>query len=511
MTVRARLMIASILGLAVAMAAWGWVQLKALEDILDGQVGRKLQGIAETLGTYYQHFPTRKGLSALDNALRDHLMADVTLARIDIFTLSKGGIDYVAGAGRLAYEWPERLTQPLISSPKPRSIKIETDGGPALGLLYPLPPERDKKNRVCIGVVAYSQANAEILSGSRSFMILTSAGLLLFILLFLALSYGWLIGRPLRVIIGTIDESRKGKHVGRIPMSRRDEWGQLADHYNSMAVEIESAMAKNQELNRELETRVQEATLKVVQLQKQVNQLQQLTAMGYLTATLAHDLGTPLHSIAGMTKLLLERDGWPADVSRKLELIVQQTQRLDRVIQNVRRATRLPEPHFESVPVQQLLNETLPLAEPMTQKSGIRLDVQIEPGIPPLYVDRYRLQTALFNLIQNAVEAMPGGGTMTVSAFSTPNRQAVAVTVQDSGAGIPPELMEKIFEPFFSTRAEEGIKGLGLSIVQDIVKVHGAHMEIRSEPGAGTEFTLYFPIAGDIPRTDASDPFFTSP
>ncbi|MBN1103344.1 MAG: hypothetical protein JXL84_08030 [Deltaproteobacteria bacterium] len=93
MTVRARLMIASILGLAVAMAAWGWVQLKALDEILDGQVGRKLQAIAETVGTYYQHFPTRKGLSALDTALRDHLMADVSLA---------GGCEPQTGAHRAA-------------------------------------------------------------------------------------------------------------------------------------------------------------------------------------------------------------------------------------------------------------------------------------------------------------------------------------------------------------------------------------------------------------------------
>ncbi|MBN1103343.1 MAG: hypothetical protein JXL84_08025 [Deltaproteobacteria bacterium] len=183
---------------------------------------------------------------------------------------------------------------------------------------------------------------------------------------------------------------------------------------------------------------------------------------------------------------------------------MQQTQRLDRVIQNVRRATRLPEPHFESVPVQELLNETLPLAEPMIQKSGIHLDVQIEPGIPPIYVDRYRLQTALFNLIQNAVEAMPGGGSITVAASCLPNGEAVALTVQDSGPGIPPELMERVFEPFFSTRSEQGMKGLGLSIVQDIVKIHGVRMEIRSDPGTGTGITLHFPLTGDTRRTHPS-------
>jgi two-component system, NtrC family, sensor kinase len=498
MTVRARLMLVTVLGLAAAMAVWGWVQLKALEENLDGQVGRKLQNIAETVGTYYQHFPTGQGLSALDEALRDHLLADPTLARIDVITISRDMMDYVAGAGRIAYEWPSGQIEHISKSPAPRFMKMDTEGGPALGLLYPVMSDK-KKMQVCIGVVAYSQSNVEILSRSRHFLIFTSAGLLLFSIVVLALTYGWLIGRPLGIIIHTIDESGKGQYVNRIPLYRRDEWGQLADHFNSMAVEIERVLDKNQELNRKLEVRVQEATHNVVQLQKQVTQLQQLTAMGYLTANLAHDLGTPLHSIAGLAKLLLERKGWPSDVERKLGLIVQQTQRLDRVIQNVRRATRLPEPHFETVPVPELLNETLPLVEPAMQKSSIQLQVRVEEAIHPLLGDRYRMQTALLNLVQNTVEAMPAGGIVTVSAHAVTSRNSVAITVQDTGPGIPPQIMARIFEPFFSTHPEEGMKGLGLSIVQDIMKVHGGEVEIQSEPGAGTKVTLYFPVANLLP------------
>jgi signal transduction histidine kinase len=199
-----------------------------------------------------------------------------------------------------------------------------------------------------------------------------------------------------------------------------------------------------------------------------------------------------------MAKLLLEREGWASDVRRKLELIVQQTQRLDGVIQNVRRATRLPDPHFETVPVPELLNETLPLIEPIMQKSRIELQVQVEPSLHPLFGDRYRMQTALLNLIQNAVEAMSAGGKVSVYASTAPDRNSIAISVQDTGPGIPPRIMDKVFEPFFSTRSEEGLKGLGLSIVQDIVKIHGGHMEIESRPDAGTKITLYFPLLGEI-------------
>jgi signal transduction histidine kinase len=323
----------------------------------------------------------------------------------------------------------------------------------------------------------------------------STLGLLAIIMLVTSTSYGFLIGKPLRRIIDTIDDFRMGKQAKRIPIDHRDdEWGQLADHFNVMAGEIENFIIQKQELNIGLERRVKEATLKVFQLQSQVNQLQQLKALGYLTATLAHDMGTPLHSVAGMTQLLLERDDWPPDVARKLELILQQTQRLNTVIQNVRRATRLPEPHFESISVQALLDDTLPLVEPVIQKSGVELVVQIAPNTPPLYIDYYRVQTALFNLIQNALEAMPQGGKMILSAKVSPEKQAIALTVEDTGSGISPEMRKKICEPFFSTHPGEGIRGLGLAIVQDTVKAHAGSIDIQSEPGKGTSITLLFPI-----------------
>lgn len=506
MTLRTRLMILTILGLALTMSVWGWIQLRALDRILNEQQVKTMTGLADTVSTYYQFFPTRRGLSALDNALKDLVQDDANLARIDIYSISRfGDVDFIAGAGRVSYEWPEPTVGKAADLLKPQYIKLNTDGGAALGLLYPELPDKRENTKVVIGVIVFSQANAEILTRAQRLLIFSTGGLLLAILLILVISYRWLIARPLGVIIRTIDEFQAGQYVKRIPLKRMDEWGQLATHFNEMADEIEQVLAHNQELNRRLEERVQEATLKAVQLQKQVNQLQQLTALGHLTATLAHDLGTPLHSIAGMAKLLLERGDWLPDVGRKLELIVQQTERLNTVIQNVRRATRPPEPHFEVLRIHNVFNETVPLVEPLMQKSGILLTVREDPDLPALYADRYRLQTALFNLLQNAVEAMPGGGEITLSAYAEKMHCQVAIVVGDKGPGIPAELREKVCEPFFSTRTDEGLRGLGLAIVQDIVKIHSGRMEIKSQTGAGTEVFLYFPVVNVSP-SEASAP-----
>jgi len=128
------------------------------------------------------------------------------------------------------------------------------------------------------------------------------------------------------------------------------------------------------------------------------------------------------------------------------------------------------------------------------QKSGIQLNVDVDEKIPILFVDRYRVQTALFNLIQNALEAMSEGGKIHITARAVPQNNAVAITVRDNGPGIPPELLARVCEPFFSTHTDEGLRGLGLAIVQDIVKIHGGKIEMKSSPYEGTQIVLYFPI-----------------
>ncbi len=498
-TVRVRLMMLLIIGLTFTMAIWGIIQLTALDRILVDQQAKRLEGVADTISTFYQFFPTKRGLRALDSALKDYVQSDVRLARIDIFDIRHKNVDYVAGVSRVQYEWPDNIVASLSDKNKVRYMKIETESGPALGLLYAVSGDT-KGSHAVVGVIGFTRTNMEIMNIARGLLIFSSIGLLIFILLVLGLSYRWIIGKPLNLIIQTIDEFQKGEYKNRISIVHSDEWGQISKHFNDMADEIQDVMNRNMELTRNLEDRVREETLKVVQLQKQVADLKQLTTLGQLTATLAHDLGTPLHSIGGLSKLLLERGGWPQDVEHKLNLIVQQTQRLDNVIQNVRKATRLPEPIFEVMTVQQILSETLPLVEPFMHKNKVRIRADIGEGTSPLYVDRYRIQTALMNIIQNAQEAMPQGGEINISAQTILSDDFVAITIGDTGPGMTPDMIEKACEPFFSTRREEGLRGLGLAIVRDIIKTHGGKMEIKSSPAAGTSIILYLPVFKDDER-----------
>ncbi len=498
MSLRNRLMLLSLVVLSATMALWGWIQLSELKDLLYKKEERSLLGIAETVSTYYQHFPTGQGLAALDTALSEQLREDPNLVRIDLLSVANGMVEYLSGVGRAPFEWSADILGPILKRSGPTSFPLYLDGISAVGVVHRVPHTEqgtDPRAQVCVCVIAYTRTNDELISDAKSLLVYSSSGLLLLILIILALSYGWLIGSPLKSITRVIDQFHTGNYGKRIEIKRSDELAHLAGHFNSMADEIEKVLASNEELNCRQEEKIRDATQRVGELQRQVSQLQRLSAMGFLAANLAHDLGTPLHSIAGMANLLLERQGLPHEDRRKLELIVQQAERLSDVIRNVRRATRLPEPRPESVTMSQLFEETLPLVEPLLRNAGIRLKTEIAQDCPPLFADRHRMQTALLNLMQNAIEAIKGEGEITVAAGPSKDHASIVIGIDDTGVGISNEALNRVREPFFSTHGDDPLRGLGLAIVQDVVKVHGGRMAIESDPGKGTSVKLYFPVS----------------
>ncbi|MCX7981422.1 MAG: ATP-binding protein [Syntrophales bacterium] len=494
MTLRTRLLVVTVLGLALTMGIWGWLQLKLLDRIILSQQEKRLTELAETVSTYYQHFPTRRGLAALDITLKDQVQGDPRLARIDLFTMHRGNVEFVAGAGRIAYDWPDVKVADAIRTMKSETFQLETESGPALGILVPWASEEHQSVHA-VGIIGFSQLRYEVVKRARIFLFFSSVGFLVVFLFLIIFAFDSMIGRPLEKMVNTIDKFQAGQYKDRISVTRRDELGIVAEHFNAMAEEIERVMARNEELTAHLQMRVQEETAKVVQLQNQVSQLQKLSAMGYLMATLAHDMGTPLHSIAGMAELLLERGGWPPDVERKLEIVVQQARKLNLAIQHMKRMTRPPEAHFEDVTCEELIEENLPLLESLLKRLPISISFKIEKELPRIYVDRNRFQTALLNLVQNSAEAIgEKEGKIEIRVDFVAETNAIRLSVKDDGPGIPEEIKDRVCEPFFSTHEAEGLRGLGLAIVQDIMKTHAGWMEIKSAEGQGTEVALYFPV-----------------
>jgi signal transduction histidine kinase len=502
MGIRNRIILLNVLSLGAGMVFWGMIQLERLGALLYRQQENSMTMVAETVSTYYQHFPTEEGLEALDRALEEQLNEDKGLARIDLLSLSNGIVDYLSGVGRIPFEWSFDLVSSILNGSRFMFFPLELDGDSAMGLVYSVQQGEqgvDSKARIYVCVIANTRSNDELLSNARTLLIYSSVGLLLFILAVLMFSFGWLIGSPLKEIMRIIDKFQAGEFGKRISINRKDELGRLAGHFNAMADEIQRVMARNKELNMRQEERIKEATRRLGELQTQISQLQRFSAMGLLAANFAHDLGTPLHSIAGMAALMLERPTLAQDDRRKLEVIVGQAERLSGIIKDVRRATRMPEPRPEPTNAAPLFEETALLLEPLLRNYPVRLKINVAEGCPMLLVDRHRIQTAIMNLVQNSLEAMEGEGEIRLSAFPSEDPSIVVITVEDTGRGIPPDILDKVCEPFFSTHKGEVLRGLGLAIVKEVIKAHGGRMEMTSNPGEGTSVKLYLP-SGGIPE-----------
>jgi PAS domain S-box-containing protein len=237
-------------------------------------------------------------------------------------------------------------------------------------------------------------------------------------------------------------------------------------------------------------------------LERAARQAEKLAALGTLAAGLAHELNNPIGIISSRAELmLLESESAPLapDVAEDLKVIHRHAQRVARIAQGLLSFARHSAGERGRVDLNQVVDETLLLAEKMIVKDGLTLQRALTPGLPPIWGDANALQQVVMNLVTNARDAVKGGGEISVetSAVAEPPG-GVQLVVRDSGPGIPPEILPKIFDPFFTTKAEG--TGLGLSISYGIVREHQGTVDVQSAPGRGTTFVLTFRSAqpGDL-------------
>ncbi len=228
----------------------------------------------------------------------------------------------------------------------------------------------------------------------------------------------------------------------------------------------------------------------ILEIEEQLRRADRLSALGELSAGMAHEIRNPLGSIRGTAEIL--RDGMAAGDPRSefAAILIQEVDRLNRVVQDFLEFARPAESGRSAVDLNALLQELIVLTRQPARSGGVK--VEFTAGeIPLVKADREQLRQAFLNLILNAFQAMPAGGVLNLATNRSDDR--VRLRFRDSGVGIPADHLERIFNPFFTTRSEG--TGLGLAIVHRIIQGHGGRIEVASEPGRGTTFTLLFPPA----------------
>jgi two-component system, NtrC family, sensor kinase len=229
------------------------------------------------------------------------------------------------------------------------------------------------------------------------------------------------------------------------------------------------------------------------ELERRLVQADKLSSIGLLAAGVAHEVNTPLAVISTYAQMLAKQISEDEQKSKLLDKIAKQTFRASEIVNSLLSFSRTSPTEFVDVDVSKVIHETLSLVDHQLKKSTIEVKLDLPPALPPVKGNAGKLQQVFLNLFLNARDAMDAGGTLTVRAWSA--NGFARIDVADSGQGIAPEHLERIYDPFFTTKAALKGTGLGLSVTYGIVREHGGSIEVESRPGAGSRFRVELPLA----------------
>ncbi len=297
------------------------------------------------------------------------------------------------------------------------------------------------------------------------------------------------VTQPISTLMDGINDLAKGNLDHQIDLKRGDELSELAQAFNRMAVDLKKARER---ILREAESKLE--------LERSLRQSEKLATLGQLASGLAHEIGTPLNIISGRAELIQRRPEDREGARRNLDVIVQQTERITKIIRQLLGFVRKKKPEQTLLDIDSLLQTTSDLLEHQIQKQRVRVVKDLTGNLPPVSGDPDQLQQAFLNLMLNAIQSMPEGGTLRLSALAKTvskegieevRRPYLEVRVEDTGVGMSGEVLRNLFTPFFTTK--HAGTGLGLMVTQGIIEDHQGWIEVESEVGKGSVFKIYLP------------------
>jgi len=314
--------------------------------------------------------------------------------------------------------------------------------------------------------------------GDNALQVALAVGALGLVLAVGAVFLMWQTLRPLHVLRARARQIAGGDYGQRTGVSSHDEIGDLARELDAMAGAVEER-------------------------EHRLIRSERLATVGRMAAQVTHEVRNPLASIGLYAELLGDEAGASDEARRLVESISSEVDRLTEITENYLRFAKLPQPKLEHEDLSALVASVAEFARAELAQSRIALEMDLPPRPVDIAVDENQIRQALLNLIRNAREAMADGGRLKISVERRED-DSVAITVTDSGAGISTDNLEKVFDPFFSTKAKG--TGLGLALVHQIAAEHGGRAEVESLLGQGTTFRLVLPArtsAGGVRADEA--------
>ncbi|HEV3214492.1 MAG TPA: ATP-binding protein, partial [Vicinamibacterales bacterium] len=485
LSLRARLAVLVALGVAGVIAFLSFLQVRLVERTVEKQLVDSARATALAVAN---------GMGSLDEAdvpgwLHDFITADPAVRAITLVEVDNGEPSIFASTS--SQERSEAIDLAADATKAGEFRVVQTDA-----LVTAAMRVRNVGRKLGVVVTVSMGAADQVRTQARTPLWFAAPTVLL-----LTLLVDWLarrlIHRRVAVLVSTMHEVASGNLTARAPVERADELGSVAarlnemlermEHFNvELQQRIESATGELRERNVELE----ESYRRVLVLRDALARAERMAAVGQMAANVAHQIGTPLNLISGYVQMVREGNADPRTRER-LEIVERQIQQVTRVLRSMLDHARQRSPR-EVVDLGHIIEYACETAQSQLSYAGIRLNLQIGSDLPRIEADATELELVVLNLIKNSMDAMPYGGTLTIAASAT--ETGVRMDVADTGTGIPPEMLARVFEPWVTTKTVGQGTGLGLAIAREVIEAHGGTIAIRNVEPGGAVVTI------DLPR-----------
>lgn len=412
-------------------------------------------------------------------------------------------------------------SQPLARLNRPDRFRIYRNAARAriLGIITPIENQPACSNAAChahpaeqriLGVLdtnlSLAKADVQLAESSRRMIAYTGCALLLIALL--SWFFVWqVVGRPVKALERGTERLAAGGLGYQIEVHSKDEIGDLASSFNDMSRQLYSEHNENVAWTHTLEQRVEQKTRELKRAHEHALHTEKMASIGKMAAVLAHEINNPLSGILTYAKLLrkwIDRDdagrNHRQEICDSLDLIASESRRCGDLVRNLLTFSRTTPMNLQATNLNQVVDRTLRLVQHQLDLAGIHVQPQLDLDLPPVLCDAAQIEQVLLALVMNALDAMPQGGNLWITTSRNREPNHVRIVVRDDGSGIPPEILPRIFEPFLTTKETGRGVGLGLAISHSILERHNGSIEVQSEAGRGTTFTVTLPWEADAER-----------
>lgn len=304
--------------------------------------------------------------------------------------------------------------------------------------------------------------------------------------------------KPLSTVDAAMENVTEGKFEQTVSITSHDEMGRLAATFNAMTKELADSRDKMENWTKSLEEGIAKKTEELKKSQDRLIQAEKLASLGRLTADVAHEIRNPLTALGGFARRLYKiSEG--AKEKEYAEIVLTEVNRLERILKDVLTFSRDARCYLEKHDIGEIVHDIMKIYNDLCMGHSISIEIMRGDHLQPVLIDKDQVRQALDNLISNAIDAMPDGGRLTVTAGREELHDVtyMFLRVTDTGSGIPSMSLPLIFEPFFTTKKIGLGTGLGLSITRKIMEEHGGFIRADSAEGQGASFTMYFPYQSE--------------